>query len=100
MANKETTRKLPPKWGDDPLSSFLKDAFSNCLATFVRRPDAFDLLRRVDRVFGSITDNLSNLPDFPGAVLLVRSHSAFRAGVRLTVSGQLADVFPALRACL
>src|SRR5579862_6761046 len=100
MVNRETTRTLPRNWGDDPLSDFLNAAFSNCLATFVRRPDAFGLLRRVDHIYVGITENLTNPPDFLGAALFVRSHSAFRAAVRLVVSGQVADVFPVLRSCL
>ena len=29
---------LPPRWGDDPLSELIKDAFGNILATFVHKP--------------------------------------------------------------
>jgi hypothetical protein len=47
-----------------------------------------------------IGENLVNPPDVFGALLLLRSHSAFRAACRLSMSGQVSDAFPVLRACL
>jgi hypothetical protein len=40
---------LPPRWGDDSLSSFLHQAFKNTLATFVRKHQSFELLLRRPR---------------------------------------------------
>ena len=91
---------LPPRWSDDPLSAFLDQAFKNTLATFVHKHAGFDLLSHIDRSFLRIGENLVNPPDILGAVLLLRSHSAFRAACRLTLSGQVTDAFPPLRACL
>ncbi len=100
MATAETQMSLPPRWGDDPLSAFLQQAFRNSLATFVQKNPGFELLSRIDRSFLRIGENLVNPPDILGAVLLLRSHSAYRAACRLTVSGQVTDTFPQLRACL
>ena len=100
MPSLDSTIKLPPRWSDDPLSSFMTDAFKNSLASFVRRRGEFDMLLRVHRNFAKICDNLSNPPDFLGAILIVRSHGAYLAAVRQAISGQLPETFPLLRACL
>jgi hypothetical protein len=100
MSSKETSTKLPPYWGDDTLSEFVATSFANTLATFVRRKTEFELLRRIDKCFVSIIDCISNPSDFLGAVLLIRSHSAFRGAVRMAISGQVPDAFPLLRTCL
>lgn len=100
MARHETTMHIPPRWGDDTLSSFLNQAFQNTLATFVRKRPGFELLVRIDGHFMRIGENLVNPPDLLGATLLLRSHSAFRAACRLATSGQASDTFPVLRACL
>jgi hypothetical protein len=92
--------RLPPRWSDDALSSFLNQAFQNTLATFVRKQQGFALLVRIDNSFLRIGENLVNPPDILGATLLLRSHSAFRAACRLATSGQAPDAFPVLRACL
>jgi len=100
MVNRETSISLPPRWGDDALTAFVDQAFKNILATFVKKKVGFALLLRVDKSFLKIGENLVNPPDVLGAVLLLRSHSAFRAAARLAMSGQATDTFPSLRACL
>jgi hypothetical protein len=100
MAAHETTMSLPPRWGDDRLSAFVDQAFKNSLASFVQKHGRFAVLDRVDQNFLRIGENLINPPDFFGAFLLLRAHSAFRAACRLAMSGQVPDTFPVLRACL
>ncbi len=102
MAHHETSMSLPPRWGDDSLSSFLDMAYKNVLATFVRkrRGHGVDLLIRIDQSFLRVGENLVNPSDTLGAVLLLRSHSAFRAACSLSMSGQVTEAFPVLRACL
>jgi hypothetical protein len=100
MPDKETTRTLPPHWSDDSLSSFLDDAFSNCLATFVRKKPVVNILVDLDGCFQKIGENLLNPPDLIGALLLLRSHSAFRAASGLAMSGQVTETFPVLRTAL
>jgi hypothetical protein len=100
MARHETSMRLPPRWGDDALSSFLNQAFQNTLATFVRKRQSFEMLLRIDESFLKIGENLSNPAGILGATLLLGSHSAFRAACRLATSGQAPESFPVLRACL
>lgn len=100
MANHETIRPLPPRWSDDPLTSFIGHAFANILATFVGKPERFRVLLRIDESFMRIGENLVNPPDILAAVLLLRSHSAYRGACRLAMSGQAPDTYPLLRSCL
>jgi hypothetical protein len=92
--------KLPPKWGEDHLSSFITSALKNALATFVRKPEQYALISQIDGHYHSIAENLNNPSDFLGAMLLLRSHSAFRGAASLGLSGQIPDAFPLLRASL
>jgi len=39
--------KKPPEWGNDPLSTFFKDAEYNDRVTALNFPKIFDLFRRV-----------------------------------------------------
>jgi hypothetical protein len=91
----------PPGWGNDKLTDFHTQAFHNSLASYVqmRRP-AVDMLIDIDALFHQAAENLRNPPDFLGAMLLLRSHSAYRAATRLAMSGEAPETFPLLRACL
>jgi len=61
---------------------------------------AVDVLIEIDGLFHKAAENLRNPPDFLGAMLLLRSHSAYRAATRLAMSGEASETFPLLRACL
>jgi len=100
MPNRETSLSLPPRWCDDSLSSFVDQAFRNTLATFVRKRDATQILMQLDQVYMCIGENLDNASDVIGAILLVRSHSAFRGACRMSMSGQVPEAFPSMRICL
>ena len=100
MTTQETQVLLPPQWSDDTLSEFLDQAFRNTLATYVHKNPGFAQLSHLDQIFLRIGENLVNPPDILAAVLLLRSHSAYRAACRLSLSGQVTDSFPQLRACL
>lgn len=92
---------LPPRWGDDELSSFMATAFGNTLATFVRKRPEFDLLIRTDAIFHKIADgSLNNPSNFLAALLFPRAHSAYRAACRLAVSGQIPETSVLLRSCI
>jgi hypothetical protein len=91
---------LPPRWEDDPLSAFVGQSFRNALATFVHKSEAYGLLLRVDTAYLKIAENLVRPPNVLSALLLLRSHSAYRAGCRLALSGQASETFPLLRASL
>ena len=93
--------KLPPKWADDSLSDFIQAAFKNALATFVRKPQAFNDLVNINDIFRKIEGNLDNAgEDAFIPALFYRSHSAFLTSCRLSVSGQAVETFPLLRSCL
>lgn len=100
MAKRGTEMPLPPGWAGDSLSDFMQAAFTNTLATFVRKRNAFDLLLKIDGAFRKAGDNLHNAETPLAVVLLHRSHSAFLASCRLAMSGQSAETFPVLRTCL
>lgn len=91
---------LPPRWAEDSLSDFIHDSFKNTLATFVHKKQAFNLLREVDRVFKVIGRNLDNSENPLTPALLYRSHYAYLASCRLSMSGQVSESFPQLRSCL
>lgn len=99
MSSKESTMKLPPRWGDDSLTEFIQGAAANILATFVRKP-AFGVLVAVDKNFMKIGENLVNPPDILAAFLIHRSHAAFRGACRMAASGQVTETHPLLRSCI
>lgn len=99
-AKHETEMRLPKRWAEDPLSEFIQDAFKNSLATFVHKKHAFDLLLKTDGAFRRIGQNLDNAGNPLAPALLHRSHSAFLASCRLSMSGQATETFPLLRSCL
>jgi hypothetical protein len=90
----------PPGWGNDKLTDFHTQAISNSFASYVQMRPAVDVLVQIDALFHKAAENLRNPPDFLGAMLLLRSHSAYRAATRLAMSGEAPETFPLLRACL
>lgn len=91
---------LPTNWAEDALSEFIQDSFKNTLATFVHKKKAFNLLLQVDAVFRGIGGNLDNIENPIVPAFFYRSHSAFLASCRLSVSGQASETFPQLRSCM
>ncbi len=95
------TLRPPPGWGDDKLTDFHTQAIRNSFASYVQmRHPAVQTLIDIDALFHKAGENLRNPPDFLGAMLLLRSHSAYRAATRLAMSGEAPETFPLLRACL
>ncbi|MBI4840976.1 MAG: hypothetical protein HY803_07860, partial [candidate division NC10 bacterium] len=89
MAN-EPEQQLPP-WEKDSLSSLLENAAFNERATSLNLPKVYSLLKQVHSTFERVAatvekDNREELlvPRF----LIVRTHSAFLAAMRLAMSGQ------------
>jgi hypothetical protein len=65
---------LPPQFGDDPLSGFLKQAFENRLSTFHNKRPHFDRLTRIEKCFGTLCGNLNEPKDsLVGFLLMPRS---------------------------
>ena len=94
------SKTAPSGWGDDSLSEFIDLARDNEYATFVRMKGEYSVLLQVDDVYAEIAQNLDNNSNLVESMLLLRAHSAYRAGCRLAMSGQLVESFPVLRTCL
>lgn len=100
--------KRPPKadhpwpegWADDGLSAFLQMARENQFGTFFKKPTVFAMLHDIDNCFQRIADYLGNPPDILAALLLIRSHSAYRAAAGTGIAGQEPETFVLLRSCL
>ena len=91
----------PPAWGEDPLSKFFADAEFNDRVTALNFAPVYGLLRNVDLLFRRFEDAIErdNREELlVSRFLMVRAHSSFLAGIRLAMSGQVAESFPVLRA--
>ncbi|MEN7433728.1 hypothetical protein VA599_23570 [Chromobacterium sp. TRC.1.1.SA] len=96
MATKE-----PPKgWGTDELTKFLDIIHWNNWAVFSNKHAEFQLLQQVDQAFYTISSNLNHPQTLLEPMLLLRSHSAYRAACGLVMGGQTVDAFPSLRSVL
>jgi len=93
-------QEMPPEWANDDLTSFIQMATENIAATFHNKKGAFNVLKDIDSYFQIIIDNLLNAPDFLASLLLLRTHSAYRAACRLSLSGQVPEAFVLLRSCI
>lgn len=91
---------MPPGWASDDLTAFIQMATENIAATFHNKKKAFNILKEIDNYFMIITDHLLNAPDFLASLLLFRTHSAYRAACRLSLSGQVPETFVLLRSCI
>jgi hypothetical protein len=103
MPDIDPTLRPPDGWAQDPLSAFIETARQNTFATFVKMRGAFDRLRDIDRLFVRATENLHGFQgedDLLPAALLLRAHGAYRGACRFALSGQSAEAYPVLRACL
>lgn len=58
------------------------------------------MLLEIDQCFMKVAENLINPSNQLAALLILRSHSAYRASCRLALSGQATDSFPSLRSCI
>ena len=90
----------PNNWNTDSLSKFIHLAMHNVFATFDGKRREYQILREINDFFQNIIDHLINAPDFLGAMFLLRAHSAYCAGCRLAMSGQVPETFILLRGCL
>ena len=98
---KKTEEIRPLGWGDDKLSEFLEAVRSQQFATFANDVGGFySVIREVDLCFVKITENLTNPKNLLAAVLLVRSHAAYRAACGTAMGTQLPETFVLLRSCL
>lgn len=89
----------PPNWGADHLTKFWDGARHNQYGTVAKKP-IYRALSAVDELFYRMSDGWLNPVDEIGAMLFLRTHSAFRAAAGLASAGQAAEAFVVNRACL
>lgn len=90
----------PPNWTKDSLSSFIESAHQNTFATFVNIKPAFSHLQKISEVFDKAIGHLNNVKEWFVVFFILRAHSAYLAGIRLSTSGQVCEAFMVLRGCL
>lgn len=94
------TKQDPPNWGEDSLSEFIKVAYENSFASFVKLKPQYKRLKGIDRMYRVLVDNLHNTQEWFAGFFVLRTHSSFLGGARLTLSGQIAEAFMVMRGCL
>jgi len=81
-----------PQWGDDPLSTFMRDGDFNERATALNFPDVYEVLKGAHALLACVCEVLEKDPAdrHVGAprLLVARSRSAVLAAVRAAMSGQ------------
>lgn len=97
------TEKKPPEWEDDPLSRFFYDAEYNDRVAAINCAPIYVVLQHVHTTFVRVEDATEKdnrhellFPRF----LMIRTHSAFLAAIRLAMSGQVTESFPVLRSAI
>lgn len=84
----------------DVLATFLEDAHHNACATIANLRPQYNLSTAIDALYCKMIGNLNQHPEYVTGFFLIRAHSSFRAGIRLALSGQLAEAYMVLRGCL
>lgn len=93
-----------PAWGDDPLSAFMSEAERNVRACSLNWPDIFEVQQRAHALLvrvGEVLEHGSGESHlfFP-RMLVLRSHSAILAAMRLAMSGQAVEAQAVLRVAI
>lgn len=92
--------KVPPGWGDDLLSKFIQGTTDNIYATFDNLKEWYNRLRDIHASFSVATQNMDRTQDWFASFFLFRGHSAYLAGTRLSLSGQVPEAYMVLRGAL
>jgi hypothetical protein len=90
--SRRVQRDIPEHWGKSDLTQFLGLMEANAIATFAGRPKWFEALERIDKTLVANSSNLFHQPrgtQVTAARLYMRAFGAYRAAVRLAVSGQV-----------
>jgi hypothetical protein len=95
--------EIPQSWGKDPLSAHIRDAYYNCVASFVNygKFPVVNALKEIDTEFRRLLE----LPFKPKRELFLpsfigRSHAACLSAVQLSMAGQVPEAYPSIRLCL
>lgn len=92
--------RKPKGWGDSNLTAFLEEAYKNRWATFVNKHEMVLRLTGIDQCFDKALAMWTNPRTPIAAMLIFRTHAAFRSACELAMSGQCSEVYPLARACL
>lgn len=92
--------KAPRAWGSDALTAYLAAYRANQFATFANKSDALLDIIRIDALFVRFLENAVNPRPFYPMSFMLRSHSAYRAGVGAVMAGQLYESQALFRLCL
>jgi hypothetical protein len=97
----KTIEIRPVGWGGDTISESLEAVRQQQFATFANNVGGlYPVLQDIDSCFVKITENLTHAKNLVAAVLLVRSHAAYRAACGTSMGTQLPETFVLLRSCL
>jgi hypothetical protein len=91
---------VPPGWGHDELSKFWDAVRHNQLGTFVQKNPAYARLAAIDNLFCVVSRDWLNPSDEIAALLLLRTHSAFRVAAGLACAGQVTEAYVLNRSVL
>jgi hypothetical protein len=100
VPTRRTTRDLPAGWEKDPLTQHWEACASNMVTNFAAGSDELRHMQVVDNLFVEITKNLINSKRPIVALLLLRTHSAYRTATVIAASGMATDTYPTLRSVL
>lgn len=89
-------------WGRDKLTEEIEQAFCNIGVSFLKLKPHFELLQKANEIFIDAFERISTttLESEIAHVLFGRSCGCFLGAVRLSCSGQLAETWVLLRACI
>lgn len=93
----------PVGWGGDTLTAYLEDACRSRHATFARKREAYTKLAAIDAAFCAIETDWQGKGGgeyVVAGMLFVRSHGAYRTAAEHAMAGQVAEVYPQVRAGL
>lgn len=96
-----TAEKQIPPWGQDALSTLFQTAEYNDRVTSLKFPNVYSLLQRIDAAFrhvGEAVEKDSRQELLIPRLMIARTRSSFFASIRLSMSGQVAESYPVLRA--
>jgi hypothetical protein len=90
----------PPDWGNDEITKFIDISLNNTFATFANLKPEFSLFIQIDRIFRAFMDNLVADHNWFACFFILRTHSAFLASIRLSISGQVVESYATQRVAL
>jgi hypothetical protein len=100
VLSRSVTCDLPANWGCDPLSAFWDAAMDNVIANFAHASSDFTLVGQIDGLFLHISEKLVEPQNSLVALLLLRTHTAYRVAALIAASGTPTDAYPLLRSVL